>query len=73
MEKNKSTFCFLAIGHCGAGKSALSKLLTGNQNIVSMNSTQSVTSSISYHKCLDQTAKRWGYSLNIIDTPGLDI
>lgn len=53
MTKNKRDYNFLSIGNAGAGKSSLAKLLTGDQNIVSRNSQQSVTREISYHRCQD--------------------
>ena len=53
MESNKLRYSFLVVGKAGGGKSALAKLLTGDESIVSRNSKGSITKQICYHKCLD--------------------
>ena len=63
---------FLIIGRSGSGKSATSKLLTGDPSITVANGLNEVTQSVNYYKGVTHSIGHEQIRFGILDIPGLD-
>ncbi len=63
---------FLIIGRSGSGKSATSKLLTGDPSITVANSINQVTKDVRFYRGISHSIDSKQARFGILDIPGLD-
>ncbi len=63
---------FLIIGRSGSGKSATSKLLTGDPSITVANSINEVTKEVKFYRGISHVLACRQIRFGILDVPGLD-
>ena len=71
-QKQHRNYKFLVIGRMGDGKSSVCRFLTGNEGIEVSSRIESCTHHVKLYTSSDKLNEQRGYSLEVLDTPGLD-